>query len=210
MDCLPGMQRFEDECLLLQKTIYGLVQSGRQYFKTFTSVLIELGFEGGQVDPCLMMKKNDKGIVYIAIYVDDCLMVGDKAAIEDAIAGLKSSGFKLKEDGSLQDYLSCEVTLSKEKKQGWIHQPRLIKNLEKKFGSMVNKLQEYGTPRTPRSIIVNDAQQNMSKDDQKLYRSGVGMLLYLVKHSRPDIANDTRWSNPESDARNEANDQVCP
>jgi hypothetical protein len=38
MDCPPGMQRFEDECLLLQKTIYGLVQSGRQYFKKLTSV----------------------------------------------------------------------------------------------------------------------------------------------------------------------------
>jgi hypothetical protein len=121
-----------------------------------------LGFEGGQVDPCLMMKKNDKGIVYIAIYVDDCLMVGDKAAIEDAIAGLKTSGFKLKEDGSLQDYLSCEVTLSKDKKQGWIHQPHLIKNLEKQFRQMVNKLQEYGTPGTPRSIIVKVDQQNMS------------------------------------------------
>jgi hypothetical protein len=175
-----------------QKTIYGLVQSGRQYFNFFTSVLTELGFEGGQVNPCLMMKKNDKGIVNIAIYVDDYLMVGDKAAIEDVIAGLKSRGFKLKEDGSLQDYLSCEVTLSKDKKQGWIHQPHLIKNLEKKFGSMVNKSQEYGTPGTPRSIIVKDAQQNMSKDDKKIYRSGVGMLLYLVKHSRPDITNGIR------------------
>jgi hypothetical protein len=188
MECPPGTQQSDDECLQLQKTIYDLVQSRRQYFKTFTSVLKELGFEGGQVDPCLMMKKNDKGIVYIAIYVDDCLMVGDKATIEDVIAGLKTSGFKLKED-ALQDYLSCEVTLSENKKQGWIHQPHLIKNLEKKFGSMVDKLQEYGTPGTPRSIIVKGDQQNMSKDDQTLYRSGVGMILYLVKHSRPDIAN---------------------
>jgi hypothetical protein len=139
-----------------------------------------------------MMEKNDKGIVYIAIYVDDCLMVGDKVAIEDAIAGLKTSGFKLKEDGSSQDYLSCEVTLSKDKKQGWIHQPHLTKNLEKKFGSMVNKSQEYGTPGTLRNIIVKDDQQNMSKDAKKSYISGVGMLLYLVKHSRPDIANGAR------------------
>jgi hypothetical protein len=29
-------------------------------------------------------------------------------------------------------------------------------------------------------------------DKQKTYRSGVGMLLYLVKHSRPDIANAVR------------------
>jgi hypothetical protein len=88
IECPPGMQRFEDECLQLPKTIYGLVpESGIQYFKKFTSVLKELGFEGGQVDPWLMMKKKDKGIVYIAIHVDDCLMVDDKVTIEDVIAG---------------------------------------------------------------------------------------------------------------------------
>jgi DNA replication protein DnaD len=51
--------------------------------------------------------------------------------------------------------------LSENKKQGWIHQPHLVKNLEKEFGSMVSKLQ-------------------------------VGMLLYVVKHSRPDIVNGVR------------------
>ena len=32
----------------------------------------------------------------------------------------------------------------------------------------------------------------MDEERHKIYRSGVGMLLYLVKHSRPDIANGVR------------------
>ena len=32
----------------------------------------------------------------------------------------------------------------------------------------------------------------IDKEDYKLYKSGVGMLLYLVNHSRPDIANAIR------------------
>jgi hypothetical protein len=32
----------------------------------------------------------------------------------------------------------------------------------------------------------------ISSKQQKLLRSGVGMLLYLVKHSRPDISNAVR------------------
>jgi hypothetical protein len=35
-------------------------------------------------------------------------------------------------------------------------------------------------------------EEKISDSDQTLYRSGVGMLLYLVKHSRPDIANVVR------------------
>ena len=32
----------------------------------------------------------------------------------------------------------------------------------------------------------------LSKEDQKLYQSGVGMLLYIVEYSRPDIVNSVR------------------
>ena len=32
----------------------------------------------------------------------------------------------------------------------------------------------------------------VDSEKQSLYRSGVGMLLYLVKHTRPDIANAVR------------------
>jgi hypothetical protein len=32
----------------------------------------------------------------------------------------------------------------------------------------------------------------ISIEDQSIYRSGVGMLLYLIKHSRPDLSNAVR------------------
>jgi hypothetical protein len=43
----------------------------------------------------------------------------------------------------------------------------------------------------PRTVIMQPgAEENkLNEERQTKYRSGVGMLLYLVKHSRPDIAN---------------------
>ena len=49
----------EDEALLLIHSIYGLVQSSRQYYLKFTENLKNLGFKGGYPDPCLMTRKND-------------------------------------------------------------------------------------------------------------------------------------------------------
>jgi hypothetical protein len=69
MDCPKGMARTNDECLELLKKIYGLVQSSRQYFKKFTGVLKKMAFQGGQVDPCLVMEMRSKGLIFIAIYV---------------------------------------------------------------------------------------------------------------------------------------------
>ena len=41
-------------------------------------------------------------------------------------------------------------------------------------------------------ICNTDNAPAVSNEEQKLFCSGVGMLLYLVKHSRPDIANPVR------------------
>ena len=40
--------------------------------------------------------------------------------------------------------------------------------------------------------------------DQHLYRSGVGTLLYLIKHSRPDICNGVRELSKVMDRGNSA------
>ncbi len=50
----------------------------------------------------------------------------------------------------------------------------------------------HSTPGSPHHVIVREVSEKVSEKDQKIYQSGVGMLLYLVKHSRPDIANAVR------------------
>ena len=86
----------KDDCIILNKCIYGLVQSARQYYEKAVKILKNLGFIGGNVDPCLYMKKCAMDIVCIALHTDDNLMIGDMVAIEDAIAALKSKGILLK------------------------------------------------------------------------------------------------------------------
>jgi hypothetical protein len=83
----------------------------------------------------------------------------------------------------LTDYLSFEIVFSNDKKKAWLGQPHLIKNLR-----------EYKTPGTPNLNMIRctDPKLTISKLNQKLYHSGTGMLLYLVKHSRPDISNPVR------------------
>jgi len=183
----------DDECVKLEKSMYGLVQSARQYYIKISKALRKLGFKGGYADPCLMMKKNEKGICYIAIWVDDSLLVGDEELIDDVIKGLEDQGFKLKKEDNLNDYLSCQIKLDTEKGIGWIHQPNLIKKLELHFGEIVGDLRtKYKTPGTPGKVIVREGITKVSVKEQSVYRTGVGMLLFLIKHSRPDIANPVR------------------
>jgi hypothetical protein len=180
----------DNEALLLLTTIYGLVQAARQYYKKVRDILRKIGFTGGDVDLCLFVKNSSLDIVFIALYVDDNLLAGHPKAIKDAIEQMKKNGLILKVEDDLKDYLSWEIQFSKDRTKAWLGQPHLISNLESKFGNDVKKLHEYKTPGTPNLNMVRNTDDKLAlpKEKQSLYQSGVGML-YLVKYSRPDIAN---------------------
>jgi len=62
----------EEEVLLLH-AIYGFVQAARSFYLKFKEKLRKIGFQGGYPDPCLWYRKNENGICFIAIWVDDSL-----------------------------------------------------------------------------------------------------------------------------------------
>ena len=59
MDCPMGMDHEDDEVLLLNKTIYGLVQSARLYNHKFAKTIIDLGFKQCEADPCLFKREKN-------------------------------------------------------------------------------------------------------------------------------------------------------
>jgi hypothetical protein len=130
----------------------------------------------------------------MAMYIDDCYCNRNEAAINDSIKGIVKNGLNVTVEDDLEDYLSCEIRFNKTRTKVWLGQPHLIKKLEKKFGEMVKGLMKYQTPGTPHTGIMRPKEGDLlvGEEQQELYRSGVGMLLYLVKHSRPDIANAVR------------------
>jgi hypothetical protein len=113
MDCPDGMEHDADDCLLLLKAIYGLVQSARQFLKTFVLILQKIGFVPSCADPCLMIRGCNLGMVYLAMYIDDCYCNGNKAAINDSIQGIVKNGLNVTIKDDLEDYLSCEICFNK-------------------------------------------------------------------------------------------------
>ena len=65
-----------EDCLILQKAIYGLVQADKMQ---------EGGFKLSEVDPCMLYKEDEKEVCIIIIYIDDMLIIGKEEAIDDAI-----------------------------------------------------------------------------------------------------------------------------
>ena len=184
-----------EDCYQLKKGIYGLCQAARQFWKKFVNTIKKkpFGFTVSPADPCMLFKENNLGICIIIIYVDDMLIIGKKEQLQE-FATVIQKEFSVKIQHNLADYLGCEFHMNKEKTRVWLEQPSIIKSLEQKFGKRAMKERLSMTPGTPRFTTrrLENKEDNVNAKDHETYRRGVGTLLYLTKHSRPDISNLVR------------------
>ena len=126
------------------------------------------------------------------MYVDDMLIVGNEESIKNLSRELEKV-FNITVEEEMTDYLGCEFKTDKEGNKAWLGQANVVKSLKDKFGYLVEELKFPKTPGTTGLSVVKPEETDLiSEEDQTLYRSGTGILLYLTKHSRPDISSPTR------------------
>ena len=188
-----GKENNEDECLVLNKSIYGLVQAARQFHKKLTSVLTtKMNFVKCFGDECLLMRESEIGSVVICVYIDDTLCAGHREALKQFKNELKTF-FSTKEEGKLEEYVGCQIKRVNEKCI-IMHQTELLNKIERVFGDDIKDMASREIPFGTNNRIVRpgEGKELIAKDEQTKYRSGIGMLLYLVKFSRPDLSNAVR------------------
>ena len=186
-----GLVLQDDECLLLLKAIYGLVQASRQWRKKLISVMKKIGFKVSAVDPCLMYRQYDLGIVLVAFHIDDLFCVGPKKALEEVTLELKTH-FAIKFAWEVTDYVGCNFKRSSNGNKLLVSQPELINTL-KKIEIWEEDLKS-SIPARPGTILprVVDDTEIVSAARHRSYREAVGKLLYLATKSRPEVCNAVR------------------
>ena len=73
------------------------------------------------------VEKNDLGMIFIALYVDDCLCIGDKDAIASLEKELVHAGSQVKPPEELNYYLNWNININKEEGSAILYQGHLIK-----------------------------------------------------------------------------------
>lgn len=99
---------------LLERSLYSLKQSPRQWNKRFNLFAQEIGFVRSKFDSCLYYKDLEiAGTVFLLVYVDDMMIIGrDKTKIKFIKDKLKSE-FEMKDLGPMKKILGNEVLRNK-------------------------------------------------------------------------------------------------
>ena len=99
----------EGKVMRLLKCLYGLKQSPRQWNIYIDIVLQQLGFRRLKSDFGVYVKGEGEEAVYIALYVDDLFMVGEKLVNIQSVKDGLSGEFKMKDLGEARLLLGIEI-----------------------------------------------------------------------------------------------------
>ena len=180
--------------LHLQKSLYGLKNSGRNWFQMLAKGLADREFVASQVDPCIFYRED----AIILVYVDDCIIFSKSNKINDSIVASLQNGvenFNLTDEGDVSRYLGVDILHHPDGRME-MRQPYLI---ERCLAAM-EVVMGMNTKRVPatKPLLHKDA-DGVDRKHSWHYRQVIGMLNYLQGSTRPDIAMAThqcaRFSN---------------
>ena len=173
----------------LQRSLYGLKQSGRMWYNRLSEYLLKEGYVNNPICPCVFIKKSETGFAIIAVYVDDLNLVGTPEELTKTAEYLKKE-FEMKDLGKKKFCISLQI---EHFPNGvLVHQSTYIKKILKRFN--MDQAHPLSSPMVVRSLDVkNDPFRPCENGEELLgpevpYLSAIGALMYLANCTRPDIA----------------------
>lgn len=164
----------------LNKSLYGLKQSGRNWNKMLHDHLSENGFTQNPADHCVYNKQTATERIILIIWVDDLIIAASDSDSLTSVKEMLSEKFKMKDLGRLGHFLGIDFTQSEGKIK--MNQTRYITKILERFG-----MSDCKTRSTPCEQKLNfDGDGELI--DSKRYREVIGSLIYVMTCTRPDIS----------------------
>lgn len=168
---------------LLKKSLYGLKQASRCWNKKFVDFLNSYKFKQLLSDQCVFVGDSNGHIIYLALYVDDGLVLSSsRFAIDSFLANLKEH-FHITVDNGEQ-YVGLNIIRDRENGTITINQVPYIKRVLEKFN--MGEAKPIQIPADP-GVRLQRAEDSSGAENYP-YREAVGSLIFLATVSRPDIA----------------------
>lgn len=183
MQIPPGLS-IKDPNLVcrLQRSLYGLKQTSRQWFTRLSSFLISHGFRQSTSDHSLFLRFTDNVTTALLVYVDDIILTSNNIDEIQSITALLDQTFKIKDLGNLKFFLGLEIARTA---QG-IHLCQRKYTLDILADSGMLGCRPHSTPMDYSTKLQATSGTPLPAETSSSYRRLVGRLIYLT-NTRPDI-----------------------
>lgn len=174
----------------LLKSLYGLKQSPRNWFKKLGETLRSKGFKPLGTTCCTYVRYTGEEQVVIIAYVDDIVIMSMNNEKVDEVKKELGILFPITDLGKLHQLLAVKFERSQDGRKFKLTQRAYTKRVLRRFGM------ENCTPvRTPmmenyHAMVgcVSPTDEDRKQVAKVPYREVLGSLLYLARRTRPDIS----------------------
>ncbi|WMV40740.1 hypothetical protein MTR67_034125 [Solanum verrucosum] len=186
----------------LRIAIYGLKQAPRAWYDEFSGYLLSLGFKASTTDLCLFIFSVTSIIIYLIVYVDDPIVIGNSDYVISLFITKLGTQFLIKDLGNLTYFLGVQVIRTSN---------GLLLSERKYIEDIVDRAFIAGaksslTPlATTNSLMLDDsAHLHDPKEYQRVIRYLIGTInheLFLDKNSPLDlhVFSDADWAGNKDD-----------
>ncbi|WRX11048.1 Reverse transcriptase [Theobroma cacao] len=155
----PSFEDFEKSYHVFKfhKALYGLKQALRAWYERLSKYLVEKGYDKGNIDTTLFIKRYLNDLIIVQIYVDDIVFGATNEALCKNFAKEMQGEFEMSMMGELRYFLGLQI---KQSEEGiFINQERYTHDMLKKFDML--KLKSISTPLSPSTKIDLDEKGKM-------------------------------------------------
>ena len=111
----------KEQCVCrLKKSLYGLKQTPRQWYKRFDTFMIGQGYTRNRYDNCVYFRQfSGDSFVYLMLYVNDKLIASKDKSLINKLKSQLSREFEMKDLGATKKILGMEI--QRDRKAGMLY-----------------------------------------------------------------------------------------
>lgn len=166
----------------LVKSLYGLKQAPRCWNTKFKKFIVDFNFKKSEADSCVFIRKNAIETTYLAIFVDDGLLISTDNSYITSVIDYLGKHFCMKAFDA-KYFLGLEINRLSDGSL-FLNQASYTEKILNVFGFADSH--PVSTPADYQQILEVEGEEEAKVNFP--YRQAVGSLLYLAIGTRPDIS----------------------
>ena len=174
----------------LKKSIYGLKQASRSWNIRFDEVIKGFGFRQNEEEPCVYKKASGSAVVFLILYVDDILLIGNDIPMLQSVKTSLNNSFSMKDLGEAAYILGIKIYRDRSKRLIGLSQSTYIDKVLKRFNMEQSKKgflpMSHGKRFSEKQCPSSDEER--SRMSKVPYASAVGSIMYAMICTRPDVS----------------------
>jgi hypothetical protein len=177
----------------LKKSLYGLRQFPKQWYKKFDSFTMSQNYTRSEYDNCVYFKNLNNGIfIILVLYVDDMLLANKIITEINKLKAQMARTFDMKYLGTKKQILGMEIFRNRRNGKIWLSQQNCVKKIILRFG--MNSVKPVFVPFASHFKIYSSLFPSTKEENEYMsqipYANAVGSLMYAMVSTRLDISHE--------------------